>query len=453
MTTSRRRFIKHTGALTAAGLVGNLGQWGIRAAGAQAPSDYKALVCIFLFGGNDSNNMVIPYDNYGSYAAVRTTGSNINIAQDQLLQISPPSAGAKFGLHPSLGPVQTLFNSGKLAVIVNAGPLLAPLSKADYVAGKNVPQHLFSHSDQQNAWQGLIDGTSIRTGWGGRMADKIDAVNVGATVPTIISVSSASLITQGAAVSSFVLPASGGVLLSGSGTTGINKARTDGVHQLLATNSGNNIVDDAADVLASALLTGDTISPILATTSATINTAFTGQTSGIALQLKQIARVIEARAMFGAKRQFFFASLGGFDTHGAELTTQAGLLAQLAPAMKAFYDATSALGVADKVTTFTHSDFARTFIANSTKGTDHAWGAHHFVMGDSVRGGDFYGKFPDLTVRGLDDSGTNGAWIPTTSVDQIGATLATWLGVSSGDLPYVFPNLSQFTTRNLGFLS
>jgi uncharacterized protein (DUF1501 family) len=451
MTTSRRAFIKQSSALTAAGLIGGLGQWGIRAASAQTVSDYKALVCVFLFGGNDSNNMVIPYDNYGSYSAVRTAASNINIPQAQLLQISPPSAGATYGLHPSLGPLQTLFNAGKLAVIVNAGPLLAPLSKADYQAGRNVPLNLFSHTDQQNAWQGLIDGTPIRTGWGGRMSDKIDPVNSGATIPTVISVSGASLITQGQSVSSFVLPASGGVLLSGTGTDPISKARIDGVNQLLNTRSGNNILDDAADVLQSALATGAAISPVLATTSATINTAFSGLTSGIALQLKQIARVIEARAMFGSKRQFFFASLGGFDTHGAELTTQAGLLAQLAPAMKAFYDATVALGVANNVTTFTHSDFARTFIANSTQGTDHAWGAHHFVLGGSVHGGDFYGKFPDLAVRGLEDSGTNGAWIPTISVDQIGATLATWLGVGAADLSYIFPNLSQFPVPNLGF--
>jgi uncharacterized protein (DUF1501 family) len=452
MTTSRRKFIKQTGALGAAGLIGSLGEWGIHSASAQAGNDYKALVCVFLFGGNDSNNMVVPYDNYGSYSAVRTVASNINIAQDQLLQISPPSAGAKFGLHPSLGPLQTLFNQGKLAVVVNAGPLLAPLSKADYVARKNVPLNLFSHADQQNAWQGLVDGTAVRTGWGGRMADKIDSVNVGATVPTIISVAGGSLITQGSNVSSFVLPSTGGVLLSGSGTTGINKARTDGVHQMVNAASGNTIVDSAADVLASALFTGDTISPVLSATSATVAAAFAGLNTSIALQLKQIARVIEARAMFGAKRQFFFASLGGFDTHGTELTTQAGLLGQLAPALKAFYDSTVALGVSDRVTTFTHSDFARTFIANSTRGTDHAWGAHHFVLGGGVRGGDFYGKFPDLTVRGPDDSGTNGAWIPTTSVDQIGATLATWLGVGSGDLGYVFPNIGRFASANLGFV-
>ena len=157
--------------------------------------------------------------------------------------------------------------------------------------------------------------------------------------------------------------------------------------------------------------------------------------------------------MFGAKRQFFFASLGGFDTHGDELNVQGGLLAQLAPALKAFYDATVELGVADKITSFTHSDFSRTFIANSTRGTDHAWGAHHFVIGGAVRGGDFYGTFPDLSVRGANDSGTNGAWLPTISVDQIGATLATWFGVSSTDLDYVFPNLSRFSTANLGFLN
>jgi len=453
MTTSRREFIKRSSALTAAGLVGSLGQWGIRAAAAQTPSDYKALVCIFLFGGNDSNNMVIPYDNYASYAAVRNAASNIAITQAQLLRISPPSAGATYGLHPSLGPLQTLFNTGKLGIVVNAGPLRAPINKADYLAGRNVPLNLFSHADQQNAWQGLIDGTAIRTGWGGRMGDKIDVTNVGATVPTIISVSGSSLITQGSNVSSFVLPASGGVLLSGSGTTGLNKTRVDGVNSMLAAASGNVLVDQAADVLASALFTGNTISPVLGSTSPAISAAFAGQTTGIALQLEQIARVIEARAMFGAKRQFFFASLGGFDTHGTELTTQAGLLGQLAPAMKSFYDATTTLGVANQVTTFTHSDFARTFIANSTQGTDHAWGAHHFVMGGSVRGGDFYGTFPDLAVRGADDSGTNGAWIPTISVDQIGATLASWLGVAGSDLGYIFPNIAQFPTSNLGFFA
>jgi uncharacterized protein (DUF1501 family) len=453
MTISRRNFIAQAGALGAAGLVGNLSQWGIRAVSAQSLSDYKALVCVFLFGGNDSNNTVIPYDNYGSYSAVRTSASNINIPQDQLLQISPPSAGAKFGLHPNLGPLQTLFNDGKLAVIVNAGPLLAPLTKAQYQAGINRPLNLFSHSDQQNEWQGLIDGTAIRTGWGGRVGDKINVVNQGAVVPTIVSVAGGTLITQGINVGPFVLPASGGVLLAGTGTDPISQARINGVHQMLSSVSSNNIVNDAAAELSSAVTTGDAISPVLATTSPIITAAFNGLNTGIALQLKQIARVIEARSMFGAKRQFFFASLGGFDTHGDELNVQGGLLGQLAPALKAFYDATVQLGVADKIKSFTHSDFSRTFIANSTRGTDHAWGAHHFVIGGAVRGGDFYGTFPDLSVRGANDSGTNGAWLPTISVDQIGATLATWFGVSSTDLDYVFPNLSRFSTANLGFLN
>ena len=450
MNLSRRHFLGQTGALTASALAASLGRWGIESAGAQALTDYKALVCVFLFGGNDSNNMVIPYDDYGSYAAVRT---NVNIPQAQLLQISPPRAGATFGLHPNFAAVKELFDNGKLAVICNSGPLLAPITKADYQAGNFRPSNLFSHNDQQSAWQGLLEGMPVRSGWGGRMSDRIDAINAGATVPTVISAAGSTLMTQGLSVRPFVVPQTGGVTLTGAGTDTLGRLRADGVRRLLASSSGNNIVDKAADVLDSALTTADAINPILNATSPAIATAFAGLNTGIANQLKQVARVIEGRTVLGAKRQFFFVSLGGFDNHANELFVQGGLLGELAPALKAFYEATVALGLSDKVTTFTMSDFSRTFVTNSTFGTDHAWGAHHLVLGGAVRGGDFYGKFPTLVVRGPDDAGNNGAWIPTTSVDQIGATLATWLGVSSGDLDYIFPNLDRFATADLGFVS
>jgi len=450
MNLSRRHFLGQTGALTASALAASLGRWGIESASAQALTDYKALVCVFLFGGNDSNNMVIPYDDYGSYAAVRT---NVNIPQAQLLQISPPRAGATFGLHPNFAAVKELFDNGKLAVICNSGPLLAPITKADYQAGNFRPSNLFSHNDQQSAWQGLLEGMPVRSGWGGRMSDRIDAINAGATVPTVISSAGSTLMTQGLSVRPFVVPQTGGVTLTGAGTDALGRVRAEGVRRLLAAGSGNTIVDKAADVLDSALTTADAINPILNATSPAIATAFAGLNTGIANQLKQVARVIEGRTVLGAKRQFFFVGLGGFDNHANELVVQGGLLGELAPALKAFYEATVALGLSDKVTTFTMSDFSRTFVTNSTFGTDHAWGAHHLVLGGAVRGGDFYGKFPTLVVRGPDDAGNNGAWIPTTSVDQIGATLATWLGVSSGDLDYIFPNLDRFATADLGFVS
>jgi uncharacterized protein (DUF1501 family) len=190
--------------------------------------------------------------------------------------------------------------------------------------------------------------------------------------------------------------------------------------------------------------------------SPTITAAFTVGgavlNTSIANQLKQVARLIEANAALGVKRQFFFVSLGGFDHHSNLLTGQSTLFNQLSPALAAFYNYTVGAGVASNVTTFTMSDFSRTFIGNGNLGTDHAWGAHHLVIGGAVKGGDFYGTFPDLTVKGLDDSGSNGAWLPTISVDQIGATLASWFGVAGVDLPYVFPNITRFATQNLGFV-
>ena len=450
MNKYRRNFLGQTGALTASALATSLGRFSIESANAQAPTDYKALVCVFLFGGNDSNNMVIPYDDYGSYGAVRV---NVNIPQAQLLQISPPRAGATFGLHPNLAAIKPLFDSGKLAVICNSGPLLAPITKTDYQAGRFRPSNLFSHNDQQSAWQGLLDGTPVRSGWGGRMSDRIDAVNAGARVPTIVSAAGSALMTQGLSVGPFVIPQTGGVTLTGAGTDTLGRVRADGVRRLLAASSGNAIVDQAANVLNTALTTADAINPILTATTPAITTAFTGLNTGIANQLKQVARLIEAHSVLGAKRQFFFVSLGGFDNHSNQLFLQGNLLNQLAPALKAFYDATVALDISNSVTTYTMSDFSRTFVTNSTFGTDHAWGAHHLVLGGAVRGGDFYGRFPSLALRGTDDAGNNGAWIPTTAVDQIGSTLATWLGVSSADLGYIFPNLNRFATADLGFVS
>jgi len=454
---SRRRFLASGGALTASALAGALGRYGIDAANAQTAANYQALVCIFLFGGNDSNNLIVPYTDYAQYAAVRTDSSNVAIAQTDLLQFNAPRNGKAFGFHPSFAPVKPIYDAGKLAVIANAGTLIAPITKADYAANRNRPANLFSHSDQQSAWQGLVPNASLRTGWGGRFADKLLVVNSGQQIPTVVSASGAQIFNNGFATAPFVVPATGGVTVQGQGSDAVSQARYNALKALLNTGSSNQIVQGAADVMADSLAANEVANPILsAALPSVIQTAFTAGgaqlNTNIAQQLKQVARLIEARNTLGLQRQVFFVSQGGYDTHSNTITTQTNLFNQLAPALKAFYDYTVAAGVTTNVTTFTMSDFNRTFIGNSNNGVDHAWGGHALVFGGAVRGGDMYGTYPQMTLSGPDDSGNNGAWIPTIAVDQVGATLGKWLGVSTADLATIFPNLGRFATADLGFM-
>jgi len=364
--------------------------------------------------------------------------------------------GKTFGLHPSFGPIQSVYNAGKAAFIVNAGTLIRPTTKTTFAA--NRPPNLFSHSDQQNAWQGLVPGAPIRSGWGGRMADKLVVTNSGAQIPTVISASGSNIFNAGQSTAALVVPGNGGVAISGQGTTPEAVARMTALNSLLTISGNNQIQQAAAGVMQKALQANAAINPVLsATLPPVIQTAFTVNNAqlntGIAQQLKQVARIIEARTALSVKRQVFFVSMGGYDTHSNTITNQTNLFNQLAPALKAFYDYTVAAGVAANVTTMTMSDFNRTFIGNGSAGVDHAYGGHALVMGGSVRGGDLYGTFPSLAVRGLDDAGNNGSWIPTTAVDQVGGTLAKWFGVVPTDVDYMFPNLANFSTRDLGFMS
>jgi uncharacterized protein (DUF1501 family) len=355
--------------------------------------------------------------------------------------------------------MRDLINAGNGAVVANVGPLLAPTTRAQYQnRSVPLPNNLFSHSDQQNAWEGLIPGVQIRTGWGGRLADKLVTVNSGAQIPTVVSVAGSNIFNNGKNTVAITVPSNGGTAISGQGKDAVSTARMSALADLLKVSSGNKIMQEAAGVMQDALDANGAINPVLsATLPPAIQTAFTvgGQllNTGIAQQLRQCARIINARAALGVKRQVFFVGMGGYDTHSNTVTNQTNLFNQLAPALKAFYDYTVADGVAGNVASITMSDFNRTFIGNGNAGVDHAWGGHSLVIGGSVKGGDMYGTYPTLEVKGPEDSGNNGAWIPTTAVDQVGATLASWFGVNATDVDYMFPNLKNFSKRNLGFMT
>lgn len=452
MKHTRREFLH---ALSAGAAVASLSRFGVSPVWAQsAPTDYKALVCIFLFGGNDGNNVVIGADTagYTEYSAVRGAASGINIAQSELLTIQPKNTSRVFGLHPSLAKVHPLFASGQLAVLANVGPLNRPTTKAAYLAGTDNPYQLFSHADQQAQWQTTFSDEPSRTGWGGRLADAVKSMNGSAAMPVSTSIAGNVLFAQGSATSALTVPSSGTFGLSDNGTNSIARARQQALAALLGEGRDHTLVMETADGLANAINLSTIVNPVISATNTTIQSLFNTTGNSLALQLQQVAKLIAARDTFGVKRQVFFVSLGGFDTHTGQLNTQVNLLTQVGDAMKSFYDATATLGVADKVTSFTLSDFGRTFKPAAGGGSDHAWGNHHFIMGGAVKGGAMYGTFPTLALTGPDDVSSEGRWLPSTSVDQYAATLATWFGVTDAQLSAVLPNLSAFPTKNLGFL-
>lgn len=449
---SRRKFIGSAcAAVGATGFLSTLAQLrmiGAAAADSSTSTGYKALVCLFLYGGNDSNNVIIPYDStdYANYAAQRTA---LAIPQSSLLPISPKTSdGRSYALHPSLTEVQSLFGAGNLAILANTGTLVQPITLAQYNAGTAaLPSQLFSHADQQVQWQSSISNAPFQTGWGGRLADLINAINSNSTISMSISVAGENSFQVGAEVSQFAVNPSGAVTLSGTTGGTINPIRYSTQQAILSQNEANLFQAAFGGITSSSIGASNTLNAILNKAPA-LTTTFPNTSLGT--QLQMIAKLISVSSQLNLKRQIFFASLGGWDLHSGELPAHATLLQQLSQGLNAFNSATVELGVQNQVTTFTASDFSRTYNTNGD-GSDHGWGSHHLIMGGAVNGGDIYGKMPSLVIGGPDDTG-RGRWIPSTSVDQYAATLATWFGVSATNLSTVLPNIGSFATSNLGFM-
>jgi uncharacterized protein (DUF1501 family) len=446
---TRRDFLRRTCCTAAAGMAAmNFNRFGVVNALAQTTTDYKALVCVFLFGGNDSNNMVIPISSSG-YASYQKGRSLLALPQNQLLPINPPSAGASFGFHPRFKNLQALFNSQQAAVLANVGTLLQPTTAAQFQQGQaTVPMNLFSHSDQQTQMQTASFDQVGNTGWAGRVADNLQSVYP-ANFPTVISLAGSNIFCEGIQVRAIEASGSPTAPLNGFYGSNDDNNRLAALQSLLTFDTGLSLIQAASTTTTNAIQDSKTLAAALATGKPLV-TQFPAN-SYLSSQLQQVAQIIAVRGALGIQRQIFFVQLDGFDTHSDQLPTQDALYADLDGSLGAFFQATNELGVQSQVTTFTLSDFSRTFEPDSTSGSDHAWGGHHLIMGAGLAGGDFYGTFPNLALGGPDDATGQGRWVPTTSLDQYAATLAQWFGVAATDLPTIFPNLGNFTSPTLNF--
>jgi uncharacterized protein (DUF1501 family) len=448
METTRRIFIRQAAcaALTTTGILNTIFDLRRLSAAPLDTSDYKALICLFLFGGNDANNVIIPHDTsgYASYAAARGT---LALPQASLLPLTLQNGdGRDFAFHPNIPELQALFNQGKLAVVANVGTLVAPVTRAQYLAGgAAVPLQLFSHTDQSVQWQTSVPDQISKTGWGGRMADMVQSLNAGSKISLNISIAGTNTFEVGNTVLPYILSPNGSIGLSGFDGSANANVRLQAFKDLLALPHNNLFEQAYADTVSRSIAANELLTTALAGIPA-FQTVF--PSTNLGSQLSMIAKLINARTNLSMNRQIFFCSVGGYDTHGDQLTGQANLLTELSQALNAFYAATVEMGVSQQVTTFTASDFGRTYPTNGT-GSDHGWGSHQFVLGGAVQGGRLFGTFPTLAVNGPDDTG-QGRWIPTTSVDEFSATLATWFGVSASDLSTVLPNIGRFAHPNLG---
>ena len=452
-TASRREFLKRVGAFSATGVAApfalNLAAMG--QAAAFNATDYKALVCVFLYGGNDYANTLVPYDSashnlyLGQRAAIATARSDLAATA-----LSPTVALAnsrQYALAPQLAPLLPIFNANRLAVMLNIGNLVQPTTKTQYT-NKSVPlpPKLFSHNDQQSVWQSSSPEGST-SGWGGRMGDLFASGNGNATF-SCVSVAGNAVYLAGKTAVQYQVTTGGSVPISGLAAPLFgSQSCSDALRSIISAPRTNLFEAEHTRITKRSIEADVQLTTALAA-GPVITTPFSGLNS-LAAQLQMVAKMISVRSALGAKRQVFCVSVGGFDLHDGLPENHPGLLTTVADAMASFNAATTELGVADKVTTFTASDFGRTLTTDGD-GSDHGWGSMHFVMGGAVKGRAFYGTPPAIANNGPDDVG-QGRLLPGLAVDQLGATLGKWFGVSDTEMAIVMPQIANYTTRDLGF--
>jgi uncharacterized protein (DUF1501 family) len=456
MTISRREF---TRLIAGGGALAALGQLSRTAAIAQTTASYRAMVGVFLFGGNDAWNMVVPTDGrYATYASTRNPG--LVLPRTSLMTLG--STG--FGLHPSFAPLQQAWNENALNVVLNTGSLFQPLTKSLYQSRPDLaPLNLMSHADEQAHWQGVRVRETPIDGYMGRLADKLAS----SSTSPLVSVAGSNLITIGKTSSPLVLPSSGTISRNGyapGSTNGVVAPRQAAIDAFADASTLGSVTGLTGGGISSAYAQAVTANAIVSSTTSAVDQYFknpsTGAvlTSDISRQLLRAARMIEARGSLGQSRQVFFVSQGGYDTHSAQTdgqaspTTgnQANLFSDLAMALAGFYAAMKALGVQNNVTAFTMSDFGRVYKGNAQNGSDHAWGSNHLVLGGALSRSQVLGRYPDQTLGGPDDIASDGRWLPSIAIEEYIGAIAQWHGVAPADMAYVFPNWATWNGGGRG---
>jgi uncharacterized protein (DUF1501 family) len=469
---SRRRFLFSAASLAGLGALGGFGTSlqsfaAAAASGTAVPTDYRALVCFFLFGGNDNGNTVVPYDQngYDEYVLGRE-GSlarplGVTRLREELLPLAAPSLndGRQVSLPWEMARLKSLYDQGKVAIVPNVGVLAYPTTRTQYENRTiELPPQLFSHSDHQRFWQLGVPSYAMRTGWAGRMADLLSSANSPSAVSMCVSLSGNNVWQVGDYALPYPVNAETGASEFWSfwdsrrrdAAVAMNNAARSNMLQRQASAVFNRTLA-AQELMQVALESAQGFEDLFTGVPGDLNPGLVEDYMHVQEQFRMIARMIDARAQFGHKRQVYFVGLGGFDDHDS-LADHGDRLRVIADNLAAFYAATQRMGVENSVTTFTGSDFGRTLKSNGT-GSDHGWGSHHFVLGGSVRGGDLYGRYPDLAIAGPDTVEQQGQLLPGTAVDEYAATLAKWFGVASSDLPLIVPNLGRFAHPDLGFMN